>query len=396
MTRTAIVTASDSGIGKATAVALAQAGFDVGVTWHHDEAGAQDTAEEVRAAGRRAEVRRLDLEQLPGAVDVVDELADALGGTLWAFVSNAGGGGGGPLLDLPYEEWRTRMRVNLDGAFLGIQRAARRMVDAGAGGRIVAVTSVHEHQPRVGATDYVAAKHGLGGLVKNAALELGQHGITVNAVAPGEIATPLTGNEDVDPATQRRPGVPLGRVGDAREMAAVIAFLCSDAASYITGSSYVADGGHAADGPAGRVAPTARRLARGLTTRPRPAHPAGQPGGRAYRSEWRPCAHAVSSRLANRSARNVLARMPNTTSGGQLGLGGQQRAHHAAPHQLLVHGVGLDVLGVERRRLRGEAHAGASPGPAGPSRARRSARRWRTARRARRAGRGAARTATSG
>ena len=108
------------------------------------------TAEEVRASGRRAEVRRLDLEQLPGAVDVVDELADALGGPLWAFVSNAGGGGGGPLLDLPFEEWRTRMRVNLDGAFLGIQRAARRMVATGAGGRIVAVTSVHEHQPRVG------------------------------------------------------------------------------------------------------------------------------------------------------------------------------------------------------------------------------------------------------
>jgi NAD(P)-dependent dehydrogenase (short-subunit alcohol dehydrogenase family) len=104
VTRSAIITASDSGIGKAAAVALAEAGFDVGVTWHEDEAGAQDTAEEVRAAGRRAEVRRLDLEQLPEAVDVVDELADALGGPLWAFVSNAGGGGGGPLLELPYEE----------------------------------------------------------------------------------------------------------------------------------------------------------------------------------------------------------------------------------------------------------------------------------------------------
>jgi NAD(P)-dependent dehydrogenase (short-subunit alcohol dehydrogenase family) len=249
VTRSAIVTASDSGIGKAAAVALAEAGFDVGVTWHEDEAGARGTAEEVRAAGRRAEVRRLDLEQLPEAVDVVDELADALGGPLWAFVSNAGGGGGGPLLELPYEEWRTRMRVNLDGAFLGIQRAARRMVAAGAGGRIVVVSSVHEHQPRVGAGDYVAAKHGLGGLVKTAALEFGQYGITVNAVAPGEIATPLTGNEDVDPATQRRPGVPLGRVGDAREVAAVIAFLCSDAASYVTGSSYVADGGMLQMGP---------------------------------------------------------------------------------------------------------------------------------------------------
>lgn len=97
----------------------------------------------------------------------------------------------------------------------------------------------------------MAAKHALGGLVKTAAIELGAHGITVNAVAPGEIATPLTGNEDVDPATVPRPGVPLGRVGSAHEMAAVIAFLCSDAASYVTGASFVADGGMLQMGPQG-------------------------------------------------------------------------------------------------------------------------------------------------
>ena len=251
MARCAVVTASDSGIGKATAVALARDGLDVGITWHDDEDGANGTAEEVRALGRRAEVRRLDLEQLPGAVDVVDELAEALGGQLWAFVSNAGGGNGGPFLELAYDDWRTRMRVNLDGAFLGMQRAARRMVAGGAGGRIVAVTSVHEHAPRIGASDYVTAKHGLGGLVKNAALELAQHGITVNAVAPGEIATPLTGQEDVDPRTSPRPGVPLGRVGSAPEMAAVVAFLCREEASYVTGASVVADGGMLLMGPHG-------------------------------------------------------------------------------------------------------------------------------------------------
>jgi NAD(P)-dependent dehydrogenase (short-subunit alcohol dehydrogenase family) len=249
MTRCAIVTASDSGIGKASAIALAREGLDVGITWHHDEDGAQDTAEQVRAQGRSAQVRRLDLEELPGAADVVDELADALGGPLWAFVSNAGGGGGGPFLDLPYDEWRTRMRVNLDGAFLGMQRAARRMVAGGSGGRIVAVTSVHEHAPRVGSSDYVTAKHGLGGLVKNAALELAQHGITVNGVGPGEIATPLTGKEDVDPHTVPRPGVPLGRVGGAHEIAAVVAFLCRAEASYVTGASLVADGGMLLMGP---------------------------------------------------------------------------------------------------------------------------------------------------
>jgi NAD(P)-dependent dehydrogenase (short-subunit alcohol dehydrogenase family) len=240
MDRCAIVTASDSGIGKATAVALAGDGFDVGITWHHDEAGAQDTAEQVQALGRRAAVRQLDLEQLPEAAAVVDELADELGGELWALVNNAGGGSGGPLLDMSYEDWRSRMRVNLDGAFLCLQRAARRM---SGGGRIVCVTSVHEHTPRVGSADYVAAKHALGGLVKTAAMELAHRGITVNAVAPGEIATPLTGQEDVDPRTEPRPGTPLGRPGDAREVAAVIAFLCSEASSYVTGASYVVDGG---------------------------------------------------------------------------------------------------------------------------------------------------------
>jgi len=249
MTRAAIVTGSDSGIGRATAVALAQAGFDVGVTWHSDEQGAQRTADEVRATGRRAEVRHLDLTQLPAAADVVDELADALGGELRVLVNNSGTGPDGTVLDLSYEDWREALSVDLDGAFVCLQRAARRMVAQGSGGRIVNVTSVHEHQPRVGASAYCAAKGGLGLLTRTAAIELAQHGITVNAVAPGEIATPMTGQEDEDPTGKHRPGVPLGRPGDAREVAAVIAFLCSDAASYVTGASWAVDGGMLQMGP---------------------------------------------------------------------------------------------------------------------------------------------------
>ena len=147
------------------------------------------------------------------------------------------------------DEWRRVIATNLDGAFVCMQRAARRMVEARAGGRIIAVTSVHEHQPMVGSSAYDAAKHGLGGLVKTAALELAEHGITVNAVAPGEIATEMTGQEDVDPRTVERPGIPIGRPGDAREVAAVIAFLASPAASYVTGASVVVDGGMLQMGP---------------------------------------------------------------------------------------------------------------------------------------------------
>ena len=204
MARIAIVTASDSGIGKATAVALARDGYDVGITWHSDENGANETAEEVRSLGRKAEVRQLDLLQLPESVDVI---------------------------------------ADLDGAFLCAQRAAKRMVDAGDGGRIVNVTSVHEFVPLTESVAYVAAKHGLGGVTKQLALELGEHGITVNSVAPGEIATPMTGNEDVNPRRLERPGVPAGRPGDAREVASLIAWLCSDDAAFVTGASYPIDGG---------------------------------------------------------------------------------------------------------------------------------------------------------
>ncbi len=242
MARAAIVTASDSGIGRATAVALAADGFDVGITWHSDEDGANETASEVRGLGRRAEIRQLDLSDLPKAADVIDDLADALGG-VYALVNNAGMSREAPALELGYDDWRATLAVDLDGAFLCAQRAARRMVEAGAGGRIVNVTSVHEHVPLPESVAYVAAKHGLGGVTKQLAVELGPHGITVNAVAPGEIATPMTGNEDVDPHSVDRPGVPVGRPGDAREVASLIAWLCSDDAAFMTGASLPIDGG---------------------------------------------------------------------------------------------------------------------------------------------------------
>jgi NAD(P)-dependent dehydrogenase (short-subunit alcohol dehydrogenase family) len=238
----AIVTAADSGIGRATAVLLAQHGFDVGITWHADEQGAEGTAEEVRAAGRRAEVVQLDLSDAANGPEVIDALATALGG-VDVLVNNAGTGDSTPFLDVDLQRWRHVLEVDLTGAFLCAQAAARLMVAAGGGGRIVNVTSVHEHVPLPGSSAYCAAKGGLGLLTKVMALELAVHGITVNAVAPGEIATPMTGNEDVDPHTVERPGIPARRPGAAREIAEVVAFLASPGASYVTGASYVADGG---------------------------------------------------------------------------------------------------------------------------------------------------------
>jgi hypothetical protein len=246
--RVAIVTGSESGIGRAVAVALAADGYDIGITRYRDGEHAERTADEVRKAGRRAEVRDLDLTRLPAAADVVDRLADALGG-IGVLVNCAGVGAATPLLETGWDEWRKVLAVDLDGPFLCAQRAARRMVDAGRGGRIINITSVHETAPRVGAGAYCAAKGGLGMLTRVLALELGEHGITVNSVAPGEIATPMTGQEDVDPTGVERPGVPLGRPGDAREVAAVVAFLAGPDAGYVTGASWPVDGGMLTMGP---------------------------------------------------------------------------------------------------------------------------------------------------
>jgi NAD(P)-dependent dehydrogenase (short-subunit alcohol dehydrogenase family) len=245
----AIVTGSDSGIGRATAVALARAGHDVGITWRSDEAGAEGTAREVRAQDRRAEVRRLDLSDPPAAAAVIDALADALGG-LDVLVNNAGGGNAGPFLDASLEDFERTLLVNVTGSFACAQRAARRMVAAGVAGRIVNVTSIHEHLPLPGSSDYVTAKHALGGLTKAMALELAEHGITVNAIAPGQIATAMTGNEDVDPHTVARPNIPLGRPGDAREIAAMIVALVGPGSGYTTGASLIVDGGLGLVGPA--------------------------------------------------------------------------------------------------------------------------------------------------
>ncbi|MFC7790499.1 SDR family oxidoreductase [Microbacterium sp. MAHUQ-60] len=246
--RHAIVTASDSGIGAATAIALADAGMDVGITWHSDQEGAERTAAAVRERGRTAVVARFDATQFDAVPGVIDDLRDRLGG-LDVFVNNAGASTPRSVLDISMQEWLDTMALNVDGAFLGMQTAARHMVRAGSGGRLIAVTSVHAHQPRVGLGAYIAAKHALSGLIKTMAQELGGHGITANAVAPGEIATAASGRTSEDAERTHRPGIPLSRPGKAEEVAAVIAFLASPASSYVTGADWSVDGGMLQMGP---------------------------------------------------------------------------------------------------------------------------------------------------
>jgi len=240
--RVAIVTASDSGIGKKCAGLLAQQGFDIGITWHSDDKGAKETAEKVRSFGRKAELIQLDLSHLPDGAQAIQELIDRFG-RIDALVNNAGAMTKAAFLDMPFEEWRSVFTVDVDGAFLCSQIAARAMVKQGGGGRIVNITSVHEHTPLPDASAYTAAKHALGGLTKSMALELVSHGILVNSVAPGAIATPMNDMDDEDAKPGSLPEVPLARPGRTEEIASLVAWLCSDAAGYATGQSFIVDGG---------------------------------------------------------------------------------------------------------------------------------------------------------
>jgi len=234
----ALVTGSDSGIGKATAVRLARGGYDIHVTYNRDEEGARDTAREVETLGRCAYVHHLDLANAAAGAALVDEIGD-----LDVLVNNSGTGDPTGALDISLDQFRNVLEIDLVGAFACAQAAARRWIAAGRGGVIVNVTSVHEHIPNSDAAAYCAAKGGLGLVTKALALDWARYGIRVNAVAPGEISTPMTGQADEDPHRQDRPGIPARRTGHAHEIAATIAFLASDGAGYITGQNIRVDGG---------------------------------------------------------------------------------------------------------------------------------------------------------
>lgn len=236
--RKVIVTGGASGIGEAVCRLLARQGATVTVLDRRAEA-AEWVASEVGGRFEVADVRRSD--QVDAAVQ---RSAEAMGG-LTDLVNNAGAGMAKPLLDTTDREWALMVDVNLTGTFNGIRAAGRLMIEQG-GGSIVNVTSLNASRPTRGEGPYSAAKAAVANLTQTAALELAPS-VRVNAVAPGMVDTPLiemiTSNPSWRAAAEA--GSPLGRIGAADEVAEVVAFLCSDAAGFITGQTVVVDGGSA-------------------------------------------------------------------------------------------------------------------------------------------------------
>lgn len=239
----AIVTGASSGIGRASAVALAHQGFDVGITWSQDEDGASATVAEVEAAGRRAVSVQLDLRNADEVEDAMRQLATQLGGVA-VLVCNAGANRRSDAVEETKQGWSDVLAVNLTAPWLCARALALPMIERGNGGRIIFVTSILAFEPLAGGGAYCASKAGLDALARVLALELAPHGILVNSVAPGHTATPMNFPEEVpDAFSTDRPIIPLGRPADPAEIASVIAFLASPEASYLSGSTLLVDGG---------------------------------------------------------------------------------------------------------------------------------------------------------
>src|SRR5581483_8628363 len=243
--KTAIVTGAATGIGKAIAHRFGASCANV-VIDHiagQREAAAAICAD-VRAAGGQAEPVEVDVSAESDADALVRRAAERFG-TLDVLVNNAGIEKAQPFVDTPVADWQRIMRVNLLGTFLCSRAAARAMIAAGRGGRIINISSVHEDLAMPKNAPYAASKGAIRMLMRTIALELAPHGITVNDVAPGAIATPI--NEDVrsDPSSHQQllEEIPLGRVGQPEEIAALCAYLASDAAASVTGATLVIDGG---------------------------------------------------------------------------------------------------------------------------------------------------------
>jgi glucose 1-dehydrogenase len=242
--KVALITGSGTGIGQAIAVRLASEGVAVAINYIVHPEQAQETAQKIAAVGGKSILAQGDVTSLADMQRVIDQVWSELG-RCDILVNNAGIEKGANFWDVTEADYDAVLNVNLKGPFFLTQFFVRRLLAAKSPGRIINISSVHEDMVFPHFASYAASKGGMRMLMRNLAVELGPHNITVNDVAPGAIITPINARllntpELLNPLLNN---IPLGRMGKPEEVAGVVAFLASDDAAYITGSTYVIDGG---------------------------------------------------------------------------------------------------------------------------------------------------------
>lgn len=243
--RTAVVTGSDSGIGKAIAIELARAGANIVVCYHSHEEDAKDTVEKVQKEGVQAIYLQIDVGSEQDIEKLFDRAIEAFR-SIDILVNNAGTNGAKkPVVEMTTEDFSKTLQSDLFGPFFACRRFAQHRIGQGGKGKIINITSIHEEVMFTNAADYNVAKGGLKNLTRTLALELGEYGINVNNIGPGMIVTPMNKDLMNNPAAQKDKGaaVPLQRPGWPEEIAKLALYLASPDSDYVTGVTYFIDGG---------------------------------------------------------------------------------------------------------------------------------------------------------
>lgn len=242
--KVAIVTGGNSGIGLAIALELARQGANIAIDYVANPDATEALEKQVSALGDLVIGVEADVSQVADLQRLVDTTVRAFG-RVDIMVNNAGVETRTSVLDTTEAQYEKVLSINLKSAFFGTQIAAKQMIAQGGGGRIINITSVHEDWPMPGNTAYCLSKGGMRMLTRTAGVELAPHGIRVVGVGPGAVATPINLSTMNDPALLHKldAAIPLGRMAKPEEIANVVAFLASDAASYVTATTIFADGG---------------------------------------------------------------------------------------------------------------------------------------------------------